>query len=51
VPSGTLKIADKLDRGELDIAIAAREWEGEPFLSKGLKMTRTTRTQIDFAKV
>ncbi|MCK1316615.1 LysR family transcriptional regulator [Bradyrhizobium sp. 23] len=36
VPSGTLKIADKLDRGELDIAIAAREWEGERFASQAL---------------
>jgi DNA-binding transcriptional LysR family regulator len=31
VPSGTLNLADRLDRGELDLAIAARGLDGERF--------------------
>jgi DNA-binding transcriptional LysR family regulator len=34
VPSGTLNLADRLDRGELDLAIAAREAVGERFASR-----------------
>lgn len=34
VPSGTLNLSDKLDRGELDLAIAARTVEGERFASR-----------------
>jgi DNA-binding transcriptional LysR family regulator len=34
VPSGTLNLSDKLDRGELDLAIAARTLEGERFASR-----------------
>jgi DNA-binding transcriptional LysR family regulator len=34
VPSGTLNLIDKLDRGELDLAIAARTLEGERFASR-----------------
>jgi DNA-binding transcriptional LysR family regulator len=34
VPSGTLNLGDKLDRGELDLAIAARTLEGERFASR-----------------
>ncbi|MGY4175938.1 DNA-binding transcriptional LysR family regulator [Bradyrhizobium sp. USDA 4518] len=34
VPSGTLNLADRLDRGELDLAIAAREAAGERFASR-----------------
>jgi DNA-binding transcriptional LysR family regulator len=34
VPSGTLNLTDKLDRGELDLAIAARTLEGERFASR-----------------
>jgi DNA-binding transcriptional LysR family regulator len=33
VPSGTLNLADRLDRGELDLAIFARALEGERFAS------------------
>jgi DNA-binding transcriptional LysR family regulator len=34
VPSGTLNLSDKLDRGELDLAIAPRTLEGERFASR-----------------
>jgi DNA-binding transcriptional LysR family regulator len=34
VPSGTLNIADRLDRGELDLAISAQEVAGERFASR-----------------
>jgi DNA-binding transcriptional LysR family regulator len=34
LPSGTLNVADKLDRGELDLAISAREPVGERFASR-----------------
>jgi len=34
VPSGTLNLADKLDRGELDLAISSRVPEGERFASR-----------------
>jgi DNA-binding transcriptional LysR family regulator len=34
VPSGTLNLGDRLDRGELDLAISAREIEGERFASQ-----------------
>jgi DNA-binding transcriptional LysR family regulator len=33
VPSGTLDLTDRLDRGELDLAISAREIDGERFAS------------------
>jgi DNA-binding transcriptional LysR family regulator len=33
VPSGTLNLADRLDRGELDLVISAREIDGERFAS------------------
>ena len=36
VPSGTLNLADRLDRGELDLAIAARGVEGERFAASAL---------------
>ena len=36
VPSGTLNLADRLDRGELDLAISARAMEGERFASHSL---------------
>ncbi|WP_244607893.1 LysR family transcriptional regulator [Bradyrhizobium vignae] len=36
VPSGTLNVSDKLDRGELDLAVTGREWEGERFASQVL---------------
>jgi DNA-binding transcriptional LysR family regulator len=34
VPSGTVNLSDKLDRGELDLAIVARTLEGERFASR-----------------
>jgi DNA-binding transcriptional LysR family regulator len=34
VPSGTLNLGDRLDRGELDLAISAREIDGERFASQ-----------------
>jgi DNA-binding transcriptional LysR family regulator len=34
VPSGTLNLADRLDRGELDLAISALEIDGERFASQ-----------------
>lgn len=34
VPSGTLNLRDRLDRGELDLAISAREIDGERFASQ-----------------
>jgi len=34
VPSGTLNLGDRLDRGELDLAISARDIEGERFASQ-----------------
>ena len=34
VPSGTLNLGDRLDRGELDLAISAREIDGERFASR-----------------
>jgi DNA-binding transcriptional LysR family regulator len=34
VPSGTLNLSEELDRGELDLAIAARILEGERFASR-----------------
>ncbi len=40
VPSGTLNLSDKLDRGELDLAIAARTLEGERFASQLLMEDR-----------
>lgn len=36
VPSGTLNLTDRLDRGELDLAISARALEGERFASQPL---------------
>jgi DNA-binding transcriptional LysR family regulator len=36
VPSGTLNLSDKFDRGELDLAITARTLEGERFASRFL---------------
>lgn len=36
VPSGTLNLADRLDRSELDVAISARELVGERFASRVL---------------
>ncbi|MGY4285117.1 DNA-binding transcriptional LysR family regulator [Bradyrhizobium sp. LM2.7] len=36
VPSGTLNVPDKLDRGELDIAITAQKCDGERFASQVL---------------
>ncbi len=36
LPSGTLNLADKLDRGELDLAISARALDGERFASRVL---------------
>ena len=36
MPSGTLNVADKLDRGELDLAITGRELDGERFASQVL---------------
>jgi DNA-binding transcriptional LysR family regulator len=34
VPSGTLNLGDRLDRGELDLTISAREIDGERFASQ-----------------
>lgn len=34
IPSGTLNVVDKLDRGELDLAITGRELDGERFASR-----------------
>jgi DNA-binding transcriptional LysR family regulator len=36
MPSGTLNVADKLDRGEIDLAITARQLDGERFASQVL---------------
>jgi DNA-binding transcriptional LysR family regulator len=36
VPSGTLNLTDRLDRGELDLAISARAIDGERFASQRL---------------
>jgi DNA-binding transcriptional LysR family regulator len=36
VPSGTLNLADRLDRGELDLAVSGRAIDGERFASQQL---------------
>ena len=40
VPSGTLNLADRLDRSELDLAISARAPEGERFASRTIIQDR-----------